>query len=79
VTPDEHSIAHAVASRAILAALARAVLKGFGSDAFIYCEAQALSFVTPNDRKVPAHISAQAERIIEEIFQMADGVPESKP
>ena len=79
MSPDEHSIAHAVASRAILAALARAVLKGFGSDAFIYCEAQALSFATPNDGQVPPHISVQAERIIKDIFQIADGVPEPKP
>lgn len=74
----DHLIAEALANRAVLATLARAVIKGRGSEAFVWAEAQAIKFATPNDGRVKPEISQQAERIVKEIFQMADGVPGMK-
>lgn len=73
MTPSDMLIAELLAMRAVCAALSREILLRVGSDSFVHLEAQAKQFAIPADGKVHPDVLRHAQRIISDIFLMADG------
>ena len=75
---DKMLLAELLATRAVMAALARELLLRNGSDAFVHAQAQAVKFAAEAASSQGAfdpEVQARAAKIVNDTFAMADGTP----